>query len=127
MKAKNNSCNKPCSPSDFYVGGYCDKNGCLDNWKRSVKKRPLAGNHVARELKKIFRLAQIKYIICNYSIIADSNRFPPLVFEFRDNYVNVYNKNDLRVGFSFPCTTITQLFVKLLKYRLINDRNIDFN
>lgn len=22
------SCNKPCSPSDWYKGGKCDKNGC---------------------------------------------------------------------------------------------------
>ena len=25
-----NTCNKPCGPADFYPGGYCDKNGCLD-------------------------------------------------------------------------------------------------
>lgn len=24
----NKSCNKPCSPSDWYKGGKCDKNGC---------------------------------------------------------------------------------------------------
>lgn len=23
------SCDAPCSPSDFYVGGKCDKNGCV--------------------------------------------------------------------------------------------------
>lgn len=23
------SCSKACSPSDFYKGGYCDKNGCF--------------------------------------------------------------------------------------------------
>ena len=25
---KNKSCSKPCSPSDWYKGGKCDKNGC---------------------------------------------------------------------------------------------------
>lgn len=24
------SCDKPCSTCDYYPGGYCDRNGCID-------------------------------------------------------------------------------------------------
>ena len=27
---QNKSCSNPCSPSDFYHGGKCDKNGCIN-------------------------------------------------------------------------------------------------
>jgi hypothetical protein len=35
------SCDKPCSPSDFCKGGYCDKNGCYEN-HRNEAMTPLA-------------------------------------------------------------------------------------
>lgn len=83
-------------------------------------KRPLSGNHVAKELKKFFRNNQIKYVCLNTYVIVDSKNYPPLVFQFKDDYVIVYDKNKIENSYSFPCGTINTLFEKLLQYRVLN-------
>jgi hypothetical protein len=35
---KKKSCNKPCSPSDYYPGGKCDKNGCYETVPEPIKR-----------------------------------------------------------------------------------------
>ena len=31
LDKKQSSCDRPCSPSDYYKGGYCDRHGCYTN------------------------------------------------------------------------------------------------
>lgn len=88
------------------------------------KTRPLTGNHVAKELKKFFRNNGIKYLLCHRSVVPLSPKYPPLVFNFKDNYITVYNKNNMCMSVSFPCTTINTLFIKLFQHGFVSKSQI---
>lgn len=88
------------------------------------KPHPLTGNRTAIELKKFFRKHKIRYYQSHSHIVTDSLRWPPLVFLLKDGYVTVYNKNSMDWKYSFPCTSINGLFIKLFQYRLVLQKHI---
>lgn len=86
--------------------------------------RPLTGNHVAKELKKFFRARSIKYMTVHRTIVADCETFPPLVFIFKNDYITVYNKNNLYFSTSFPAGSIATLFLKLIQHGFLTKKSL---
>lgn len=94
--------------------------------KPKHKPRPLTGNHVARELAKLFRSTGIRYLYSNKDIIPLSPGFPPLVFTFSTNsYISVRDKNDTNRNFLLYCPHISTLFIKLIRFRLLSAAALD--
>lgn len=89
----------------------------------------LPQSHVAKQLKKFFRLHNISYTEFNNYIIPSDKRpknFPPLVFQFHpsSHFIKVYDKSNIDYRPKFKCNTVTQLFEKLLKFKFISSTHL---
>lgn len=85
---------------------------------------PLTGNHTAKQLRKFLRYHSIPYSICNTSIVITGRHFKPCVLNFKSDHVRMHVINEFDFNYSFQANTLPVLFEKLVKFHVINEREL---